>query len=501
MQPTARVGTSFFSGRPLPAYQRMEPAKPVTSGFPPHKSIYFGQISYPKPIFGKMNRFGFFRDPGSPIQKFWNRNTWYGYNYIPGFSDLPGHKFYGANGAGYKKWLGGVHPAVLMKMPVAHAANILREIVGPDIPDFNPSPPYDAKWGRRANYILTIPRALGTPWNFGHDMREGIYGAIKTLPLIPASQDGVANCPILVGLFPTANHYEGRITGDHEENSLYAADLRKIHDFKWGLSRDLFPEDFKGLSEEDYIKAYNDLAHYRGLKTGFYIPLSEGQLRINGHGFSWHHNTEDFINACCYAISLGFDAIYFDSAKHVGGYDGENYWGVGAMPDYGKMQYITHQIRKRSGRDDLSFVGEQCDSNIDHFRGMGLTAGVGSVAADRGDIGHHIYQHNWSKDYAPGPAIGNDNDRNNTPWEQKLERIDACLFQPSGAEKLPTLLTMFDLWPCRPYTSFHDLMKHNKSFGGGDAEAHWNNLFAGPEADWYIRQVNKKFAHAAGYHQ
>ena len=45
--------------------------------------------------------------------------------------------------------------------------------------------------------------------------------------------------------------------------------------------------------------------------------------------------------------------------KHIGGYDMENYTGVGALPSYEQMQYIIHEIRSRTGNTHLSFVGEK----------------------------------------------------------------------------------------------------------------------------------------------
>ena len=58
---------------------------------------------------------------------------------------------------------------------------------------------------------------------------------------------------------------------------------------------------------------------------------------------------------------LGFDSIFIDSAKHVGWHDMGNYCGIGAIPDYNKMQYITHQIRHRTGRHDVAILAEKAD--------------------------------------------------------------------------------------------------------------------------------------------
>ena len=76
--------------------------------------------------------------------------------------------------------------------------------------------------------------------------------------------------------------------------------------------------------------------------------------------------------------------MFIDSAKHIGGYDMKNYTGVGALPNYGQMQYILYEIRKRSGKNNLSFVGEKSSDDFIRHKNMGLTAGNGYI--NRGDF-------------------------------------------------------------------------------------------------------------------
>ena len=78
-------------------------------------------------------------------------------------------------------------------------------------------------------------------------------------------------------------------------------------------------------------------------------------------------------------INLGFEAIFFDSAKHIGGYDLENYTGVGALPEYHQMQYILNEIRSRSTNTHLSFIGEKSSDDFERYKNMGLNAGTAFV--------------------------------------------------------------------------------------------------------------------------
>lgn len=61
---------------------------------------------------------------------------------------------------------------------------------------------------------------------------------------------------------------------------------------------------------------------------------------------------------------MGFEAVFIDSAKHIGGYDMANYTGVGALPEYEQMQYILMEIRRRSGVTSISFAGEKSTGDL-----------------------------------------------------------------------------------------------------------------------------------------
>lgn len=439
------------------------------------------------------------------------------YTYNQNF--LNEHQFCGIGKGAHKKWVF-AEPADLLKRPVADAINDILRLSNPDlkkIPAKIESPPYDDKWGRRANYIEIIPRALGKIQqneNGNTLMREGILGAIKLLPAIPASQDGVANCVILNGLFPTM-YGDGYAHGDNEESKIYQMKFNQTkHGNKdsYEISNDLVSEDLikKGMNPDEQVKAFNDLAHLRGLKTGVFLVIGDGQIAMNDWVFKWDNkeNEEEFIKVCCHLVKdLGFDALYLDSAKHIGWNDMQDTTAVGNLPDEKKMQWITSQVRERTGRPDISIIGEKCDNRKDangedFYKTLGITAGVGAVNNDKDTIyGSSIYQ-NYSKDYASGSVSGDDNDGINgapqLPYEERLKRINNALFAcPQEVEKLPCLFNMSDIFGAiNDGWSFHGLMERNKSFSGdGSPESHWENLFMVGEPHYnYRKAVNEKFA-------
>ena len=55
-------------------------------------------------------------------------------------------------------------------------------------------------------------------------------------------------------------------------------------------------------------------------------------------------------------MKTGFEAMFIDSAKHIGGFDCINYTGVGRLPNYGQMQYILNEIRARAGSFTISLL-------------------------------------------------------------------------------------------------------------------------------------------------
>ncbi|MDD3419654.1 MAG: hypothetical protein PHE78_03520 [Candidatus Gastranaerophilales bacterium] len=408
--------------------------------------------------------------------------------------------FQGSNGAGWKKWVF-AHPAELLKRTPEQAIQSIatltkKENAYPEIPNGIFSPNFGEKWGRFATYIEVNPRALST--QNSDKSTEGLLNTIKILPAIPASQKNGANCVVLSSLYPSI-HGDGY--SNVRESSLYTVNL--YSGISKNLTSDWLERDGQKMGHEEQVKAFNDLAHLRGLKTGFRMPLSEGQIKVQGSGFSWanKHDEEAYINSCVDAVDMGFDAIYFDSAKHCGGYDIGNYYGCGAIPDYQKMQYITDQIRRRTGRNDLSFVGEKCNDHIDHFKGLGLTAGTDwGKADDFNSVKWESKKQAHSREYAAGPEVSNDNDQGSIPYEQRLNRLKSCLFgYENEHDKLPCYMQMHDLFPLNWSTNTHDLMLNSRSFSAyGDPVSHWNNLFDGSNsANWYREEVNKVFAAAA----
>ncbi len=404
-----------------------------------------------------------------------------------------------------KKWIGGVKPADILKMKTEEAIETLVKLNtngAKQIPENIPSPNFGDNWGRHANYIELNSRALAKME--GDRCSEGILGSIKMLNLIPPSSSKWANCVILSQLYPNI-YGDGFNKPQWEENSVYT--IRIDPWFNYGLSENLTVNTMvrKGvqMNPHEQVKTFNDLAHLKGLKTGFRMLLSEDQIKIGYDGqFRWNNpeHLEKFIDMCVNGIDMGFDAIYFDSAKHVGGYDFEHYSGVGATPTYEQMQYITASIRQRTGRNDLSFIGEKCNDNIDHFKYMGLNSGTDfGNPDDINNIKHLSERFKYCQDYAPGIEVSNDNDTGNLSYEQRLNRINSCLFGYNNEyDKLPTFMQMHDLYPLNYSTNTHQIMLHNPRFSSdGNPNEHWQNLFADDDAaNNYTRRVNELFAHA-----
>ena len=215
---------------------------------------------------------------------------------------------------------------------LSESGNFFREI-----PDNIVTPNYGDNWGRFANYIEINNRAIARMQN--NRCSDGIISSIKLLPAIPPSAKSWANCIILSQIFPNI-YGDGFNKASWEENSIYGLKLNA------GYSENIISRNLK-VSPETLFKAFNDLAHFRGIKTGFRIVISEDQLKIarpykEDENFRWHNkeHEEIFITECVKLVNLGFEAIFFDSAKHIGGYDCANYTGVGALPEYPQMQYI-----------------------------------------------------------------------------------------------------------------------------------------------------------------
>lgn len=363
-----------------------------------------------------------------------------------------------------------------------------------DIPSYILSPNYGDKWGRRANYIEINPRTVAL--SQGNEKQEGLLNVIKLLPAIPPSSKSYANCIVLSQLYPTMGNYDDNKTGDR---SLYTVDLHS------GISKNLTSRNLsrgrERMGDDEQVKAFNDLAHIRGLKTGIRMPLSEGQMTVKGRPFNWDKDEKAFIDACCWAVELGFDSIFFDSAKHVGDYDMGNYCGHGRIPNYKQMQYITNQIRSKTGRNDISLVGEKCNDDT-RFNDLGLTAGNDwGRADDFNSVMHEFKKQRWNDEYAAGPIISDDNDCGELNFETRLNRIkNAFNAYEDISYRLPTYMQMADIFPLSPYTNTHEqMMKSENRSGYGDIESSYNNIFNTSQAAFdYRMNVYKEFANSIG---
>lgn len=423
---------------------------------------------------------GYYGDQ-QPLKKlFWictNRNDIYE-------DDWAKSRIYNVNG---KKWLN-ARPNELLRLSPERTIQSLCTLIKPDnqypgIPSYIPTPNYGDKWGRHANYIEINPRTIAKYEN--GRATDGLLSAMKMMLALPTSPNSFANCIVLSQLYPAFNG-----DGTTHADSLYCANLHS------GISQTLTCDGFWGkMGADEQVKAFNDMAHLLGFKTCFRIPLSSNQLKVNGNNFNWYDHEKAFIDACVWGIELGFDSIYFDSGKHV--YDMNGYQGNGAMPNKDQMAYITYQIRQKTGRNDLSFVGEKCDNRI-QFKEVGYTAGTDWGKAD------YIESVKWearcqkhNRDYAAGPEVSNDNDYGSSRYEEwkRLNRLNSCLYGYDYKEdKLPSYMQLTDIFPLSPYTNTHEQMMNAKKMQGSDAwtecERHWDGVFdSHPDAYWFTDKV------------
>ncbi len=404
--------------------------------------------------------------------------------------------------SGKKKWIGNILPSELLKRSVKHAVESLITLCECDeffktFPDSIKSPNYGDNWGRLANYIEINNRAIAEM--HGDKTKNGILSAIKILPALPPSAKSWANCVILSQIFPNI-FGDGYNKGPFEENSIYGIKLNA------GYSGNII--DFSitdKISPDEQFIAFNDLAHFHGLKTGFRTVISADQIKVcypdREEGFNWCNpeHQEIFINEHVKLMKLGFECIFIDSAKHIGGYECENYTGVGDLPEYGQMQYILQQIRERSGMTTISFVGEKSTGDFERYKNLGLTAGTAFVSPDDfNNVKDWSEKFKYSREYAPGIEVSNDNDNGGSRYEDRLNRINTCLFgYEYPSDKLPSFMQMEDLFPLRYDTSTHHLMMTNPSYStDGTPESHWENLFTKDDGRAYNLKVGELFANA-----
>ena len=402
-----------------------------------------------------------------------------------------------------KKWISNIIPSELLKRTIKEAINSLNTlsesgITYKEFPNKIEKPNYGDKWGSIGNYIEINNRAIAE--QEGNKTKNGLISTIKLLPAIPPSAKSWANCIILSQIFPNI-YGDGYNKAPTEENSIYGIKLNA------GYSQNIINFDIiNKISPIEQFKAFNDLAHFHGLKTGFRTVISADQIKVCKKNkeditFDWNNkeHTELFIKEHVALVKSGFEAIFIDSAKHIGGYDMANYTGVGALPNYEQMQYIIHEIRLRCGCTTLSFVGEKSSGDFMRYENLGLNAGTGFIEPDNfDDVKNNSIKFKYHKNYTPGIEVSNDNDEGGRSYEARLNRIHNALFAYEyPSDKMPSFMQMEDLFPLRYDTNTHHLMMTNPSYStDGTKESHWENLFTKDDGREYNKKVGELFSYA-----
>lgn len=405
--------------------------------------------------------------------------------------------------SGMKKWIANIVPEELLTRTLKQAIESLDTMSQDGIfyktfPDNVSSPDYGDKWGVTANYIEINNRAIAEM--DGISCKNGLMSAIKLLPAIPPSAKSWANCIILSQIFPNI-YGDGYNKLPEEENSIYGI---KLND---GYSKNIINNEIlEEISPNEQFRAFNSLANFHGLKTGFRTVISADQIKVvqqdgSDITFDWNNNEhfDLFLNAHIELINLGFEAIFIDSAKHIGGYDMANYTGVGALPNYEQMQYIIHEIRSRTGKTNLSFVGEKSSGDFERYKNLGLSTGTGFIDPDDfHTVRSNAIEYKYSKEYSPGIEVSNDNDTGGRSYEERLRRINNSLFAYEyPSDKLASFMQMEDLFPLRYDTNTHHLMMSNPSYStDGTPESHWKNLFAMSDGKEYNKKAAELFVHS-----
>ncbi|MBR1907583.1 hypothetical protein IJ818_01450 [bacterium] len=401
--------------------------------------------------------------------------------------------------SGNKKWIANITPAEVLSRSVKDSINSLMTLNEDGnfyerIPKEIKTPNYGDNWGRFANYIEINNRAIAEMEN--NRCKNGLLSTIKLLPAIPPSAKSWANCIILSQIFPNI-YGDGYNKGIYEENSIYGIKLN--HKYSENI---ISTEIEDKISAETQLKAFNDLAHFHGLKTGFRTVISADQIKISDDiVFDWKNKQHEelFIREHVKLINTGFEALFIDSAKHIGGYDMQNYAGVGELPKYEQMQYILHEIRKRSKKTTISFAGEKSTEDFNRYENLGLTTGTAFVEPDNYDeVKNWSIKFKYNRNYAPGIEVSNDNDTGGRPYESRLNRINSILFAYEyPSDKLPSFMQMEDIFPLRYDTNTHHLMMTNPSYStDGSPKSHFENLFAKEDGKAYNAKVADLFIYA-----
>ncbi len=404
--------------------------------------------------------------------------------------------------SGMKKWVANIVPYDLLSRSVKWAVNSLMTLNQDGnfykfFPEEIDSPDYGDNWGVSANYIEINNRTIAEMYkNF---CKNGILSTIKLLPAIFPSAKSWANCIILSQIFPNI-YGDGYNKPVDVENSIYGIKLNA------GYSKNIICSDIVDkITPSEQFKAFNNLANFHGLKTGFRTVISADQIKVvqddgSDVTFDWNNSEhfDLFLNSHIELVNLGFEAIFIDSAKHIGGYDMGNYTGVGALPSYEQMQYIIHEIRSRTGNTHLSFVGEKSSGDFARYQNLGLSTGTGFIEPDDfHSVKNAAINYKYSVQYSPGVEVSNDNDTGGRSYEQRLHRINNSIFAYEfPSDKLASFMQMEDLFPLRYDTSTHHLMISNPNYSSdGTVENHWKNLFAQEDGREYNKKVAELFLH------
>lgn len=405
--------------------------------------------------------------------------------------------------AGMRKWVGNIVPAELLTRSIKDAVNSIMTlnqegVVYKETPPIIETPNYGDNWGVTANYIEINNRAIAEM--LGNKTKNGLLSTIKLLPAIPPSAKSWANCVILSQIFPNI-YGDGYNKLANEENSIYGIKLNTTY------SQNIIDFDIiDKISALEQFKAFNLLANFHGLKTGFRTVISADQIRVveddgSDINFNWENpeHVDIFLKSHIELINSGFEAIFIDSAKHIGGYDMDNYTGVGALPSYEQMQYIIHEIRSQTGNTHLSFVGEKSSGDFERYQRLGLTTGTGFINPDDFNlVREKAIDYKYAENYSPGVEISNDNDTGGRSYEERLNRINNSLFgYEFPSDKLASFMQMEDLFPLRYDTNTHHLMMSNPSYSiDGTPQSHWEELFTKDDGRDYNKKVSELFVHA-----
>ncbi|MBR3604803.1 MAG: hypothetical protein IKL52_02090 [Candidatus Gastranaerophilales bacterium] len=401
-----------------------------------------------------------------------------------------------------KKWVANIVPSEILNISLKEVIDLISTISEENVfyeffPDIIKTPNYGDNWGRFANYIEINNRSIA---NMELDKTCcGIINSIKLLAAIPPSAKSFANCVILSQIFPNI-YGDGYNKAPDVENSIYGIKLN------CGYSGNIINYHIQDkILPDEQIRAFNDIAHFRGIKTGFRTVISADQIKVvyNGYeqGFSWDNeeHLEIYINEHVKLIKLGFEAIFIDSAKHIGGYEMENYTGVGALPQYHQAQYILHEIRSRSGVTSVAFIGEKTNDDFIRYENLGFSAGTDFIFGDDfNQVKNLSDKLKYNRVYAPGVTVENDNYEGGITYEQRLNRINSALFGYCFAsDKLPSFMQMNDLFALRYDTNTHHIMMTNPNYStDGTCNSHIENLFAFDDGRKYNHKVAELFAHA-----